>query len=394
MRSKSILLLALALGCGLVASIGISQLMDARNRGADLGDRQPVFVALADVNANDELTAQNIKLEEWPKNIVPAGALTQLEDVEGKRSRVKIYAGEPILSSKLLGPNESVGAAKDIPPGYRVAHVRVDGTTGSNNLILPGDRVDVLVFRSTGGNDMQATASKIVLQDIKVFAVDTQTETEFTKSKDDQTEPMTAKTISLLVTPRQAEILHAATEMSGSTRLVLRNPEDDTHYTSDGATIADIFGPDEPADRKAEDGEKTAESSDKEHNDLTAWLSGQKGQQQVTPPPVPGLPQPMGPRGKMIVMYGSELMQVDFPSDGGLPINPMQNDNFSPAMGPSSQLTGGQPAPTPAPPEPNVPANPDDAGAADKDTPDKSGEFIEDPPGEKNGTDNDKDNTN
>ncbi|MEX2111626.1 MAG: Flp pilus assembly protein CpaB, partial [Pirellulales bacterium] len=149
MRSKSIVLLAVALGCGLIASIGISQLMDVRNQGGDSGERQPVFVAMADINAADELTAQNIKLEEWPKAIVPAGALTRLEDVEGKRCRMKIYAGEPILSSKLLGPDESIGAAKEIPPGYRVAHVTVDGATGSNNLILPGDRVDVLVFRNT-----------------------------------------------------------------------------------------------------------------------------------------------------------------------------------------------------------------------------------------------------
>src|SRR5690349_16283969 len=115
MRSKSIVLLVLALGCGLVASIGISQMMDARNKAAaDLGDKQPIFVALADVAPNEELTAQNIKLEEWPKSITPAGALTKLEDVEGKRCRIKIFAGEPILSSKLLGENEALGAAKEI----------------------------------------------------------------------------------------------------------------------------------------------------------------------------------------------------------------------------------------------------------------------------------------
>ena len=51
------------------------------------GDKQAVFVALTDISANEEFTAQNIKLEEWPKNIVPAGALTKIEDVEGKRSR-------------------------------------------------------------------------------------------------------------------------------------------------------------------------------------------------------------------------------------------------------------------------------------------------------------------
>ena len=88
-----------------------------KQSAADAGDRQPVFVAMTDINANEELTAQNIKLEEWPKNIVPAGALTKLEEVEGKRCRMKLYAGEPILSSKLLGADDAIGAAKDIPTG-------------------------------------------------------------------------------------------------------------------------------------------------------------------------------------------------------------------------------------------------------------------------------------
>jgi pilus assembly protein CpaB len=340
MRSKSIVLVVLAVSCGLVAAIGINQAMDARGKAGDDGDRQAVFVALTDVNANEELTAQNIKMEEWPKTIVPAGALTKLEEVEGKRCRIKLYAGEPILSSKLLNPNESLGAAKDIPSGYRVAYVKVDGAGGSSNLILPGDRVDVLVYRNLGNTNMNATAAKIVLQDIKVFAVDTQTETEYTRTRGDQSEPITAKTISLLVTPRQAEILHAATEMSGAVRLVLRNPDDDAHVASKGASIGDVFGPDQNSGREGQknDGGK----DDGEKDDVTNWLN----QQKQTPPPAPQPPaaivrQPIGPVKRMIVMYGSELMQVDFPGNGELPTNPMKRDSGSPLMGPSSQLTGG-----------------------------------------------------
>src|SRR6476659_8245530 len=212
MRSKSLLLIVLAVGCGLVATIGINQLMNDRNQAAEQGELQAVFVAMTDINANEELTPQNMKMEEWPKAIVPTGALSKLEEVEGKRCRVKLYAGEPILSSKLLGATEAVGAAKDIPPGYRVTHVKVDSMTGASNLILPGDRVDVVVFRQPHA-DTHALAAKIVLQDIKVFAVDTHTETEFAQTKNDQSEPMSAKTIALLVTPQQAVILHAASEM-------------------------------------------------------------------------------------------------------------------------------------------------------------------------------------
>lgn len=313
-----------------------------RGKSGDAGEKQAVFVALTDLNANEELTAQNIKMEEWPKTIVPAGALTKLEEVEGKRCRIKLYAGEPILSSKLLNPNESLGAAKDIPSGYRVAYVKVDGAGGSSNLILPGDRVDVLVFRNLGNNNTSATAAKIVLQDIKVFAVDTQTETEYTRTRGDQNEPISAKTISLLVTPRQAEILHAATEMSGAVRLVLRNPDDDAHVASKGASIGDVFGSDQNSTRDG--GRDGDEKKDGETNDVTDWLNQQK--QTQTPPPAPQPPspigrQPSGPVKKMIVMYGSELMQVDFPGNGELPTNPMKRDSGSPLTGPSSQLTGG-----------------------------------------------------
>ena len=161
MRSKSIVLVVLALGCGLVAAIGVSQVLDARNKGpADQAETQPVFVAMTDIAANEELTAQNIKLEEWPKNHLPPGALTKLEDVEGKRCRMRMYAGEPILSSKLVGAADAVGAAKDIPAGYRVEHVNVDSVTGSSNLILPGDRVDVLLFRQPTGNNPNATGGQ------------------------------------------------------------------------------------------------------------------------------------------------------------------------------------------------------------------------------------------
>jgi pilus assembly protein CpaB len=352
MRSKSIVLLALALGCGLVASIGISQYMDARSAGGDSGEKQPIFVAMTDINPNDELTAQNVKVEEWPKSIVPAGALGKLEDVEGKRSRMKIYAGEPILSSKLLGDNESLGAAKEIPEGMRVVHIKVDPAQGSANLILPGDRVDVIVFKQPGA-DMHTMASKIILQDIKVFAVDTHTENEYTRTKSDQAEPMSAKTIALLVTPQQAVILHAATEIAGAVRLVLRNPEDKEQVASQGATIGDIFGSDQRwiTGREGEGEGK----DDGKGGGLAEWLNKQKAQAPPEPPPAPESTEPAAPVRRMIVLYGSELQQVEF-SGNGVPSTQIVNSGGGSSGDPStigpSTLTGeNEPQPSPPPAE-------------------------------------------
>ncbi len=282
---------------------------------------------MTDIRPNEELTAQNVKLEEWPKKIIPAGALTRLEEVEGKRTRLKLYAGEPILASKLLGADDVTGAAKDIPPGYRVAYVKVDPVSGSSNLILPGDRVDVLVFRRPS-SDSHATAAKIVLQDIKVFAVDTQTETEFTANKDEQTESITAKTISLLVTPQQAVVLHVATEIGGAVRLVLRNPDDDAQVADVGATLDDIFG-----DHAASDSNRNAEkstTSEKETSGIDSWLTGEASKQAAggNATPLPAAPPlPVERSKRMLVMLGAELVQVEIPGHGELPI-------ISPESGP------------------------------------------------------------
>ncbi len=71
MRPKSLLLLALALGCGLVASIGISQVMDRNsNQHANL-ETVPIYVALHNINLGDPIDAKMLSLQEWPKDKVP-----------------------------------------------------------------------------------------------------------------------------------------------------------------------------------------------------------------------------------------------------------------------------------------------------------------------------------
>lgn len=146
MKPKSLVLVLLAAGCGLVATIGISQILEHSNAPpANTGEMEPIFVALTDINVNDLLTAQVLKLEEWPKGKVPAGALTKLEQIEGKRCKQRLYAGEPILAGKVRGADDDTLPSDGIPKGFRVVNVRTDSVSGTG-LIVPGDRVDVLVF--------------------------------------------------------------------------------------------------------------------------------------------------------------------------------------------------------------------------------------------------------
>ena len=80
--------------------------------------------------------------------------------------------------------------------------VKVDLVSGGSSLILPGDRVDVMVHLVRDpGRDIQETVTRTILQDIKVFAVDDVVDLEKEK---DGSKSIPAKTIALLVTPEQA----------------------------------------------------------------------------------------------------------------------------------------------------------------------------------------------
>ena len=76
MRPKSMALLMVALGCGLVASIGITHLMANRNvePSGPVAETLPIFVAIKDIPLGECLSAAMLKQEPWPKDRVPQGA--------------------------------------------------------------------------------------------------------------------------------------------------------------------------------------------------------------------------------------------------------------------------------------------------------------------------------
>jgi pilus assembly protein CpaB len=236
MKAKSMVLILIALGCGLVASIGISQVMDrgSRNGDAPAVETQRILIAMGNIDINAKLTAQNVKLEEWPKDRIPKGAIASLEEVKESRPRTRLYDGEAILMAKLT--NSKGGVIDVVPEGYRVVPVKVSTETVTG-LILPGDRVDVIVFLRKS-NEIPETSTKTVLHDVRVFDVDGQTERE--QSADGQSSMV--KTVSVLVKPAQVETLMLASEL-GKIRLSLRRPDDPTNEdTADGMNIQTMMG--------------------------------------------------------------------------------------------------------------------------------------------------------
>lgn len=238
MRPKSLILLILALGCGLIASIGINQVLAKRNGDSDAPavEMTAIFVAKHNIDQGQKLRPDMVNLEDWPKNKVPEGAFTKLEDLEERTTKVMCLAGEPIRDAKLWKKGDKeAGAAHRIPDGWRVMAVRVDDVSGGG-LLLPGDIVDVMVYIQTmPGQPNFKPTTKTFLQRIKVFAVDTILDRD---GNPDGT--IQAKTVSLLLSPEQAEMVTLASEV-GRIRLVMRSATDEGSEDTKSSTADDIL---------------------------------------------------------------------------------------------------------------------------------------------------------
>lgn len=239
MRTKSIVLLLLALGCGLVASIGISQIIEQNKQGGGPQEEtEAILVAMKAIVGQDQLKAENVKLEQWPKKLIPKGALTRLDQIEGRRAKFSMAPGEPIMENKLVG-DEDRRATVDVPPGYRLVAVPADAVNAVGHLIQPGDRVDILVYlKNNFRGGAQDAGAVTFLQDIKVFAVNDQ----WRPSEEKGSDPIAVKNVTLLVTPEQAEKVTLATEL-GKLKLVLRSPDDNQRAELvHGTTPTDLLG--------------------------------------------------------------------------------------------------------------------------------------------------------
>lgn len=238
MRPKSLILLALALGCGLAASIGISRVMDANaNRTVEV-ETTPIYVALHNINLGDPIGAEMVTLEDWPKDKAPQGCLTSLEDLEGRRPRATIFAGTPILEAQLLAQGETADPVANIPDGFRLSTIAVNAEKSAAGLLSPGDRVDVQLFMAANARAGVAVATtRVILQNIRVFAI----EQAVQRSAESEEGKVIPKTVSLLVTLEQASKIDLAQNL-GELSLIPRNPNDETAAQTVEVTLQDLLG--------------------------------------------------------------------------------------------------------------------------------------------------------
>lgn len=239
MQNRLKIALVVAVFFGLIAAYGIYNFLRQQREVAESARTatQNVVVATKDIAAgttiNDELIKKGtVKAIPWPKVSVPPGSFTAPEQIIGKTNRLKIVANEPILESRLAG--EGAGLTTRLEQGKRAMAVKVDEIIGVSGFIVPDDRVDVIVTTvPPGSNNQENKMSKIVLQNKRVLSVAQNVEQKEGK-------PQLARSITLEVTPEEAEKLSLASQ-EGQIVLALRPTGDDREAKTIGSNKRDLL---------------------------------------------------------------------------------------------------------------------------------------------------------
>lgn len=221
MKSKSFVLMTLSLGFGLIAALGITQVM-----GKNKQPKEPkvkmgqVVVAVEHLGHKMLLTEENVRVENWPDEIIPENAVRDLESIKDMAIMTRLSKGLPILQSDIDHKSNAMGI--DIPPGFKVVAIKVSADDTIAGLLRPGDRVDVIgLFKNGRGRDSE-TVSRTFLKGLEVFSVNSSMRATNTDRQNGGSKG--SAIVGVLVNERQSEDI-VYVQKTGSLKLVLRGDE-------------------------------------------------------------------------------------------------------------------------------------------------------------------------
>lgn len=229
---RAFLMIVISIGIGLGAVVLASRWISQQATVAS----SKIVVAAQDIDLGTPLTPQMLKVADWPKGNVPAGATEDIKTLDTRVVKTSLLRGEPVLESKLAPLGATGGLSAVIKEGNRAMTVRVNDVVGVAGFALPGNYVDIVVNtedESVKAENVNKSISKIVLEHILVLAV-------AQEQNRDETKPRVVNAVTLEVTPEQAEKLDLARSV-GSLSLVLRNQIDTSVVTTTGSTKRDLL---------------------------------------------------------------------------------------------------------------------------------------------------------
>jgi pilus assembly protein CpaB len=182
-----------------------------------------VLVAKGALTAGQFVRPENLRWQSWPNDGISPNYMVQgqhsLEEFIGAVVRSTLSDGDPLTATRVVKPGDRGFLAVVLDPGHRAVTVNLTPSAGVAGFILPGDHVDLIFTMSIPDEKAKSSrahlASETVLRDVRVLALD--------QKLDDQNKTADiAKTATLEVTPKEAEIIAVASDL-GKLSLSLRS---------------------------------------------------------------------------------------------------------------------------------------------------------------------------
>jgi pilus assembly protein CpaB len=182
-----------------------------------------ILVASRDIGVGETVTSDMFRWKRWPEEALNAAYISktnfQQDTYEGAIVQRRILAEEPLTQTDFVRLGDRSALSATITPGMRAISIPVDAPAVNGGLIKPGDLVDIVTTESQGG-DFQSLVGRTVLEKIKVLAMDHHIDLK-NVTKDHAESGYIPKTVTLEVTPNQAEVLAAAVKSGGNLFLSL-----------------------------------------------------------------------------------------------------------------------------------------------------------------------------
>lgn len=233
MKPKTLILMVVAVGCGLVASVMTSRLIADREPSDSQEKRVKVVVAKAKVKAFDLIKEpEKFFIEkELPESAVPKKAVRSLEDVKDKRP-LRPLPEESFVTTDDLASKDLNGLAATLRPGSRAVAIRVSPESLAGGFVLPASHVDIL--HTLRRNDDTRTST--LLQNMLILAVD------MNPNADPERHAMLGNTVTVCATPLETQRLTLASG-TGELRLTLRPLGEDKLIAIKSTSLEELTKP-------------------------------------------------------------------------------------------------------------------------------------------------------
>jgi pilus assembly protein CpaB len=231
MKSKTLILMLVAVVCGLVASYMTSKLL--ADRGNRDSDEEKVTVLVAKKNLSYGLLIkepeQYFVEKQYSVSDAPKNAITSFEDIKNVRLNKVIGVERWVTKEDLMDKNQAVFESQ-MPPGTRAVSIDVNAKKGVAGFVQPNSKVDVMCTITKGTE----IATLTILQNVLVLAAGDK------DTRETDVRSIQVQTVTLAVKAEEAQKLALAGTV-GELYLVLRKFTDEETAAVKSTTIRDLF---------------------------------------------------------------------------------------------------------------------------------------------------------